>query len=123
MRVTTSDCGSQQLSSWRDQLLGDWLNLELKPLQAALVEHRRLVALERDACARGVVKARLRPDGAVRCPHCDVRIVTSAKVEERERCPECRTHIELAEQVAPTAYQDHQMLEGICIRCGGSLRA
>jgi hypothetical protein len=123
MRVTASDYKSQQLSSWRDQLLNDWLNLELKPLHAALMEQRQLADLERSADARGVLKARLRPDGAARCPYCDFRIVTSAKVEERERCPVCRTYIELAEQVAPTEYQGHRILEGICIRCGGSLGA
>jgi hypothetical protein len=135
-RGAAADGESIKSNSWRSHLLSDWLTLELESLQAALAEqrriaaeHKRIVALERDADTRAVLKAWVRSNGSVTCPYCNARFGTSVKAGGRERCSQCRRHLELikfgesadsVESIPPEEFQGHHILHGTCIKCGGT---
>jgi hypothetical protein len=121
--ASAADDPSSNAHAWREQLLRNWLARVLEPLQAALAERRRIAALEREAEARGVLSASRSPKGRVVCPHCEARFETSAQTAERVRCPQCRTHITVVEQVTPIGYEGHQMVDDVCTKCGCSLRS
>ena len=117
-----------------DTVVDSWLQAETAQLQRELAAYRRDVTLVREADARGPMQGLLRTDGIGLCPYCErqfntssARAVPSRKRQlatwDGERCPNCRTRVELSSNPQPEYFLGHEFVGGLCRTCGCGLRA